>query len=324
MARDDLAVAAELGRASDAQLLELVADPAIASMGRGRVELGGRSVFAKLVPITELELRPENRESTANLFGLPPHYHYRIGSRGFGAWRELAMHRLANRWLDSDACAGLVRLYHARVMPVVAPTERDDGARKRWGNDPAIDARLDAVESATSSLVLFLEDVPMTLLDWLSRELPRSSDAGAIVTRVDRAVRDILAFVNAQGVRHMDAHFENILTDGDRFVLADFGLALSRSFDLGSDEERFADDHAAFDQRTATTSLVHAVISTYEPSDDWRQPLREPERWRPSMPPSIREFLHENAPTALATGEFYRRLMEDLAAPPPPGGHSAH
>jgi hypothetical protein len=231
-----------------------------------------------------------------------------------GAWRELAAHRLANRWLDAGRSAGLVRLHHARVLPIAPPTAHDETERARWGHCPAIAARIDAAESAASSLVLLLEYVPMTLLAWLGRELPRAADPGALVARVEREVRDILEFVNAQGVRHMDAHFENLLTDGERIRLADFGLTISQSFALEPDERQFVEDHHQFDRLTATTALVHAVISHYAPSDDWRQPLREPERWEPAMPQSIRAFLRANTPVALAMGEFYRRLLDDLAS----------
>lgn len=44
------------------------------------------------MPLTDVELRPENVRSTANLFGLPTFYQYGVGSAGFGARRELAVH----------------------------------------------------------------------------------------------------------------------------------------------------------------------------------------------------------------------------------------
>lgn len=41
-------------------------------------------MFVKRVPLTDLERRPENVRSTANLFELPLFCHYGIGGPGFG------------------------------------------------------------------------------------------------------------------------------------------------------------------------------------------------------------------------------------------------
>jgi len=62
------------------------------------VEVGGVRVFVKQVPVTGRELLPGNVRSTANLFGLPGFYQYGLGSAGFGAWRELAVHTVTTSW----------------------------------------------------------------------------------------------------------------------------------------------------------------------------------------------------------------------------------
>ncbi len=59
----------------------------------------------------------------------------------------------------------------------------------------------------------------------------------------------------------MDAHFANILTDGDHCYLTDFGLALSRGFQLDADEMSFFERHKNFDRCTA---LVRAVVIRYD------------------------------------------------------------
>ncbi|GGN79153.1 hypothetical protein [Nocardia rhizosphaerihabitans] len=43
------------------------------------LEVAGRQAFVKRVPVIDLELRPENVHSTANLFELPMFCHYGIG-----------------------------------------------------------------------------------------------------------------------------------------------------------------------------------------------------------------------------------------------------
>ena len=89
-------VATALAVQSDDGVAALLAGGRAAGSGIGgtvvTLEVEGVTVFAKSITLTDLELRPENRMSTANLFDLPPFYQYPIGSNGFGAWRELAAH----------------------------------------------------------------------------------------------------------------------------------------------------------------------------------------------------------------------------------------
>ncbi len=64
-----------------------------------QIEIDNTPVFVKKVPLTDLELQPENYMSTANIFNLPMCYQYGIGSTGFGAWRELAAHVMITNWV---------------------------------------------------------------------------------------------------------------------------------------------------------------------------------------------------------------------------------
>jgi hypothetical protein len=56
--------------------------------GAATLTVGGVPVFAKRIPLTDLERRPEHVRSTANLFGVPAFCQYGVGGPGFGAWRE--------------------------------------------------------------------------------------------------------------------------------------------------------------------------------------------------------------------------------------------
>jgi hypothetical protein len=77
-------------------LIELLATGVGGASGIGgsnvRLDVEGIPVFAKCVPVTDLEMAAENRGSTANLFDLPTMYHYGVGSTGTNVWRELAAH----------------------------------------------------------------------------------------------------------------------------------------------------------------------------------------------------------------------------------------
>ena len=52
-----------------------------------QIDIDNTVVFVKKVPLTDLELQPENYMSTSNIFNMPMCYQYGIGSAGFGAWR---------------------------------------------------------------------------------------------------------------------------------------------------------------------------------------------------------------------------------------------
>ena len=89
-------ITAALAAMSDAALGDLLAGGRPLGAGIGGtsalVSVAGHAVFVKKVPLTVLERRPGNVMSTANLFDLPLYCQYRIGSPGFGVWREVAAH----------------------------------------------------------------------------------------------------------------------------------------------------------------------------------------------------------------------------------------
>ena len=91
-------VSSALDALGDGGLEELAGGAREVAVGIGGssavVDVAGVPVFVKRIPLTDVERRPENVMSTANLFGLPPFYQYGVGSAGFGAWRELT----ANQW----------------------------------------------------------------------------------------------------------------------------------------------------------------------------------------------------------------------------------
>lgn len=73
-------VATRLSLLSDRRLGDIVAGAAPLASGIGgrstELDIDGTRVFVKRVPLTEIELRPENARSTANLFGLPMFYRF--------------------------------------------------------------------------------------------------------------------------------------------------------------------------------------------------------------------------------------------------------
>jgi hypothetical protein len=79
--------------------------------------------------------------------------------------------------------------------------------------------------------------------------------------------------MSAEGLVHFDAHLRNVVVDGDRLYLTDFGLAMSSAFSLSVEEARFLRRHAEHDLAYVVTELVNwAVTHLTEASGTWRHP----------------------------------------------------
>ena len=322
--------ATALALLSDRELTDLVASsvPVGAGIGgRGALlEVDGVRVFVKRVPLTDAELRPDNVRSTANLFDLPPHCHYGIGAiggPGFGAWRELAVHEMTTNWVRSGRYPGFPLLHHWRVLPDTTqplPEELADVERSvaYWGGGRE---RIEALRTASASLTLFLEYVPHTLHDWFSAQL-RTDDADAACTLVEQGLEAVTAFLHGRQLIHFDAHFRNILTDGHRLYLADFGLSLSDRFQLAPRERDFYDRHSHYDRAYALSYLVHwLVVDQYGLSRDERQAFIRAcaDGERPDgIPAAAAAIISRHARLAASVGDFNRRLEQESRLTPYP------
>jgi hypothetical protein len=210
--------------------------------------VAGEPVFVKRVALTEVERRHEG--STADLYGLPPWSHYGVGSAGGGAWRELEAHLMTSAWVRGGECEHFPLLHHWRILPG-HPRPRADIERDVafWHGDLGVRRRLAALAGATTDLVLFLEYLPHSVAGWPGDDLP-----------LERDLRHISEFLAGQGVQHFDAHFANIVTDGERLYLTDFGLTVSPRFELSDAEAEFLADHADHDRAYVLTHLVNRVV----------------------------------------------------------------
>jgi hypothetical protein len=268
------AVSTELALLSDQRLSVLLskATPIGTSIGGTAVsmEIGGTRIFVKKIPLTDLERRPENIMSTANLFGLPSYCQYGlgdIGSPGFGAWRELAANIMSTNWVLTGECANFPLMYHWRVLPG-APHISDehkniDDSVNYWNGSPAVRARLEAKQSASAEILLFLEHIPQTLRTWFVNQVTIGGDAAVSATRmVESSLEATTSFMKSRGFLHFDGHFENILTDGQSLFFADFGLAMCTRFELSEAETTFFEIHRDYDRFYALSHLVHWLVVT--------------------------------------------------------------
>lgn len=94
------------------------------------LEFNGIPIFIKKIKLTDVEKQPENRMSTRNIFNLPLFYQYGVGSTGFGVWRELAVHIMANNWVVTGECAHFPLMYHYRILSLPKPTITKDELAK--------------------------------------------------------------------------------------------------------------------------------------------------------------------------------------------------
>ncbi|MFL1377799.1 protein kinase family protein [Nocardiopsis protaetiae] len=318
------AVSTHLSLLSDRFLGEVVAAATPLGAGIGgrsaELEVGGTRVFVKRIPLTDIEMRPENVRSTANLFGLPMFYQYGLGSAGFGAWRELAVHTMTTNWVLANEYEGFPLMYHWRVLPDSPPRGFADefggidGAVAHWEGSSSVRERLEAIGGASFSLVVFLEHVPQTLAAWLGdrREAVQDGGDGPPYAWVEEALVRGAEFMGSRGLVHFDAHFANLLTDGRLIYFADFGLALSSGFELSQGESEFLSGHLSYDRCYVASHLLrHHLADDVRGGADHEVFLRDwiagrrPER----VPPEIAAIIDRHARAAVVLDGFHRQLL---------------
>lgn len=315
----------ELSSLCDTEITALLANsPAINNSIGGSstvMKIDDTPIFIKKIRLTNLEQLPENIESTANLFNLPLYYQYGVGSTGFGAWRELAAHRLATKWVLDGACANFPCLYHWRILPKACQIpdheqliELDKDVRY-WNNSAAIRERLVANLSASAEIVLFLEYFPNNLYQWFGQAIAQGdASARKACDMVETQLHQTISFMKSQGFIHFDAHFHNILTDGERLYFSDFGLAIFSGFKLSALEKSFFNYHIDYDSYSTVTNFLHCFVTHYSNSDQWIESLQDlMSKKQGELPPYFAAMIKRYTQTALLMDEFYRNLQQDKA-----------
>jgi hypothetical protein len=317
------AVTDHLEALSDRELHGLVEEAPVHGSGIGGVsrvlDLDGGSAFVKVVPLTARERHPDALRSTGNLFGLPPYLQYGVGSPGFTAWRELEALERTTRWVRAGDVVGFPLLYHWRVLrmevpdPVQGLGDRDEVVA-HWHGAAGLADRLGELASCEAGLVLFLERVPHQLDEWLSGRLGADRErADAAIEMVDATLLEPVAAMNRRGLYHFDTHLRNLLTDGERVLVADFGLATATDFDLDAAERRFLGAHHLHDLAYAVTKFVNLLVSELvgiaDPAArnayvaDHASPPRPP-----GLPAVAAGVVRRYAPVAAVVNSFYWRL----------------
>ena len=231
------------------------------------VVLGESRVFVKRIPVTNIEY--DNLFSTRNLYDLPTYYNYGIGSAGFGVFRELVTHIKTTNWVLDEEIATFPLMYHYRIIPHsgkrvdvdMLDMEKRKSYVAYWGNSENVGNYVLARANADYELVLFLEYIPYVLETWLLE------NPGKLQNPLND-LRTTISFLRIKGIIHFDAHFHNILTDGDQTYLTDFGLVLDESFTLMKEEKSFFGQHIFYDYGGLFSSWYarSIVILLKEPS----------------------------------------------------------
>ncbi|MER6543157.1 protein kinase family protein [Streptomyces sp. NPDC001250] len=331
------AVSTSLALCSDRALRELMdaAMPIGSGIGgkSAMLEVAGTPVFVKRVPLTDPERQPEHVRSTANLFDLPVFCQYgigTIGAPGFGAWRELAVHTMTTNWVLTAEHEGFPLMYHWRVLPDLTPLPEEladiGRAVAYWGGRSQVRRRIQALQQSSASVALFLEYIPQNLHQWLGTQLEAGDQtANQACAMVERELAAGTAFMNARGLLHFDAHFENILTDGRRLFFADYGLALSSGFELSQDEAEFFVQHQTYDRCYTAAYLVNWLVTAlcgYQREDrEGRYALVRAyaEGKRPTgIPEEAAAILARHAPIAAVMSDFNRKFQRQSRRTPYP------
>jgi len=270
-------VANKLACLSNQQLTELLAERQWKSgWGKtGSLDIDGITVFMKKIPLTDLEQKSENLHATANIFDLPLFYQYKVGSAGFGAWREVAAHQITTHWVLTGKNQNFPLLYHWRILPENTIKSEQLNVKElektiqRWNNSAEVGERLIAMNKAKASIVVFLESIPETMDDFLIKKGKEGKHAfEKAVMMVDKNLQQTTSFMIDQGMIHFDAHSGNILADGKRLYFTDFGLALYKDFDLSPEEKEFFERHKNYDSYYTRADLTFLLCQALSLTED--------------------------------------------------------
>ena len=323
-------LSAELARLDDESVLEIVRDATPVGVGIGgstkTARLADSAVFIKQLPLTKIE--ESDPTSTVSRLQLPFVSHYGIGSPSQGVGRELAAHRLTTEWVVNGDAEFFPILLGSRIIEVPCESdlsEFEGGASARqWGAQwPEIAQRLRAMKDASKSMVLFLEYVLETLGERLRSSLA-DGGAPAVFARAVEQIIESTDWMRSKGFQHFDVHPGNILVLEDSLLLTDFGLSLSRGFNLTVEERAELPVHDEFDRDSALMHLFQwtlyelGFVSSAARLEVLRAASGTPhapvlDRVREALA-SASELLTQYASAALYMTEMFSALSKDASA----------
>lgn len=324
-------ISAQLASMSDQELADFTKNTyrehaGICGATAGILNIDETRLFFKTINLTDLEMRPANQHSTRNMFELPLYYQYgiRLGTTGFGAWRELASQIMSTNWVLSGACENFPLLYHWRIVPRTIPISNADLSKALdehaalWDGSPTIRARFEAVQKAPASIILFMEQIPYQIDPWLASKF-NDGTAQPAVTMIEQNLHAITSFMKSQGFLHFDAHFGNILTDGNQLYFADFGLAMYSGFELSEPESAFFKSHSNYDHYETMAMITLRIIDNLFQEKDRKTVLDTYAigTGQQKIAPWADTILIRYAPITVTLLEFWQQLRTNITTPYP-------
>ena len=311
---------------SDKDILTLLKQGTAMQSGWGqtiKLEIDGIPIFVKQLPLNELEGHSNNIGSTKNLFELPVYYQYGIGSGGFSVWRELSAHVMTTDWVLNGESQNFPLTYHWRILDCFQEKKPFNEEEFKeyvayWENQTSIGNRVRANHEASANVVIFIEHIPETLKSWLSKEFKKETIAiDKAIKMVDENLQATSLFLYKKEMLHFDAHFHNILTDGERLYFSDFGLAISSQFSLSTEESEFFQIHSNYDRYYVATELTNRIISNTFGKDcvneilnvyaEGNTPTILPEKLTPYLSSVVKRY----APIAVKMNSFFETLIKE-------------
>lgn len=154
---------------------------------------------------------------------------------------------------------------------------------------------------------------------WLEEQAALGGDAAdAAISMAEAGLLVAVDELQSAGVLHFDAHLDNMLTDGVRVYLTDFGLATSPSFQLSDLEELFIAANATHDRCHALTRLVDWIVTALTDTPDWETRDERIERISDGdhsdlehISPAAAAVVERHGTVAAIVNTFYRRLRFD-------------
>jgi len=226
-------------------------------------------VFAKKIPITDFELLPEHIESTKNIFYIPSFCYYNVEFTSFGAWRELAMNKIVTNLVLNNECQNFALMYHWRILPGGLQIARYNTKQKLnrivnfWNRSPQVKFLFESLQKSSNYMVLFFEYIPENTSEWFVNQFNKGNRAiRNAINVLERDIDTITTCLRNHGLYHFDGHIRNMVTDGTRIYLIDFGMATSLNFDLDPEEISFLNKHIDYDLWEIKSSITDVIAVT--------------------------------------------------------------